>query len=90
METPRKFLIAKLSIRKLGSSSVLMIMLLPDRKPCDDKLKGKWQEKFLLSHLKDTLKIIYRNILQKFYIGFTSGDNTYHMCDYWRRLIIVS
>ena len=27
VETPRKFMIAKLSIRKLGSSSVLIIML---------------------------------------------------------------
>ena len=37
-------------------------------------LKGKWQQKFLLSHLKETLKIIYRSILQKFYICFTLGD----------------
>ena len=37
-------------------------------------LKGKWQQKFLLSHLKETLKIIYRSLLQKFYICFTLGD----------------
>ena len=32
VETPRKFIIGKLSIRKLGSSSVLMVIL------CDKKL----------------------------------------------------
>ena len=35
-------------------------------------VKGKWQQKFLLSHLKETL--IYRGLLQNFYICFTSGD----------------
>ena len=43
METPRKFIIAEFSIRKLGSSSVLIIMHwwrseLTDQKLCDNKL----------------------------------------------------
>ena len=33
-----------------------------------DRLKGKWQQKFLLSHLKETLKVIYKRLLQNFYI----------------------
>ena len=33
-----------------------------------NRFKGKWQQKFLLSHLKETLKIIYRSLLQNFYI----------------------
>ena len=37
-------------------------------------LKGKWQQKFLLSYLKESLKIIYRSLLQNFYICFTLGD----------------
>ena len=37
-------------------------------------VKGKWQQKFLLPHLKETLKIIYRSLLQNFYICFTLGD----------------
>ena len=37
-------------------------------------LKGKWQQKFLSSLLKETLKIMYRSILQNFYIYFTLGD----------------
>ena len=37
-------------------------------------LKGKWQPKFLLRHLKETLKIIYRSLLHNFYICFTLGD----------------
>ena len=37
VETPRKFIIAELSIRKLGSSSVLIIMHYY-RKLCDNKL----------------------------------------------------
>ena len=37
-------------------------------------VKGKWQQKFLLSHLKETLKVIYKRILQNFYICFTLGD----------------
>ena len=40
----------------------------------DSVLKGKWQQKFLLSHLKETLKIIYRSLLQNFCIYFTFGD----------------
>ena len=31
-------------------------------------VKGKWQQKFLLSHLKETLKVIYKRLLQNFYI----------------------
>ena len=38
------------------------------------KFKGKWQQKFPLSHLKETLKVIYRSLLQNFYICFTLGD----------------
>ena len=37
-------------------------------------VKGKWQQKFLLSHLKETLKVIYKRFLQNFYICFTLGD----------------
>ena len=37
-------------------------------------LKGNSQQKFLLSHLKETLKIIYRSLLQNFCIYFTFGD----------------
>ena len=37
-------------------------------------LKGKWQQKFLLSLLKEILKIMYRSFLQNFYICFTLGD----------------
>ena len=37
-------------------------------------LKGKWQQKFLLSHLKETLKVIYKRLLQNFYICFTLAD----------------
>ena len=37
-------------------------------------VKGKWQQKFLLSHLKETLKVIYKRLLQNFYICFTLGD----------------
>ena len=37
-------------------------------------VKGKWQQKFLLSHLKKTLKVIYKRLLQNFYICFTLGD----------------
>ena len=33
METPRKFIIAELSIRKLGSSSVLIIIISTDEDP---------------------------------------------------------
>ena len=37
-------------------------------------VKGKWQQKILVSHLKETPKIIYRSLLQNFYICFTLGD----------------
>ena len=37
-------------------------------------VKGKWQQKFLLSHLKETLKVMYKRLLQNFYICFTLGD----------------
>ena len=33
---------------------------------CAFTFKGKWQQKFLLSHLKDTLKVIYKHLLQNF------------------------
>ena len=36
-------------------------------------VKGKWQPKFLLCHLQETLKIIYRSLLHNFYICFTLG-----------------
>ena len=52
VETPRKFMIAKLSIRKLGSSSVLMILLLTDRKPCDNKLNVVFSQNCILIRLK--------------------------------------
>ena len=38
------------------------------------RVKGKWQQKILLSHLKETLKVIYKCLLQNFYICFTLGD----------------
>ena len=37
-------------------------------------VKGKRQQKFLLSHLKETLKVTYKSLLQNFYICFTLGD----------------
>ena len=37
-------------------------------------LKGKWQQKFLLPHLKETRKVIYKRLLQNFYVCFTLGD----------------
>ena len=36
--------------------------------------KRKWHKKFLLYDLKETLKIMYRSLLQIFYICFTLGD----------------
>ena len=37
-------------------------------------LKGKWQQNFLLPHLKGALKIIHTSLLQNFDICFTLGD----------------
>ena len=47
---------------------------LPSRLRYSNWFKGKWQEKFLLSHAKETLKVIYKSLLQNFHICFTLGD----------------
>ena len=48
VETPRKFIIAKLSIRKLGSSSVLIIIMYG--KMCSSKLFLKKPRRNVLTY----------------------------------------
>ena len=64
--TPRKFTIAKLSIRKLGSSSVLTmnaVML------CDDKFTQCFQKSYTLIHIHhaSTYKELKTNTVYTYY-----------------------
>jgi hypothetical protein len=52
VETPRKFITVKLSIRKPGSSKRSS-----KRSLGFSGFKGKWQYNFLFSHLKELLKL---------------------------------
>ena len=57
METPRKFIIAELSIRKLGSSSVLIILLaLLALKEKNDTIENKMMMIFSIQN--DTLIVL--------------------------------
>ena len=57
METPRKFIIAELSIRKLGSSSVLIILLaLLALKEKNDTIQNKMMMIFSIQN--DTLIVL--------------------------------
>ena len=56
VETPRKFTIAKLSIRKLGSSSELRIVLIIISTDADPSL---WIESFAVLNLRDVSTKLY-------------------------------
>ena len=56
VETPRKFTIAKLSVRKLGSSSELRIVLIIISTNVDPSL---WIESFAISNLRGVSTKLY-------------------------------
>ena len=71
METPRKFIIAELSIRKLGSSSVLIIISTDE----DPSLRI---ESFAIVNLRGvSIKFYFNLIFERAYLFFTCFLQTF-------------
>ena len=67
METPRKFIIAELSIRKLGSSSVLIIRLFEFTRPfLYIKCRDCMLTHFFLFSVLSRIKVSFEDVLIRF------------------------